>query len=291
MATAFPTTPTFLTTDPSFNDYRPTMGPAGEHGDLRTHAGARRRQPDDAADDRRRQQSQPVAVPVGLAAGLTDPARLVLGETKATSCSTAPSSNSEVPRQRLAGRQTTARTPTLISGTTGAYYPKWALGAPGSSPRTPVPRRPSPPLQSDLHPRRRRADRNVDGKIDLSNTCRLFGGMPAVMSSDLPQDRLCRPADARNWNGPNSPATIQRELQLHLPQRWTQTAFSVSSPLELDALVSSFDPHFEGRAPDMFHRRHDDRLSSSIARTGGQLLDLPVQPKNNSVTQVTDARL
>ena len=78
----------------------------------------------------------------------------------------------------------------------------------------------------------------------------IFGGMPAVMSTDLPQIAYAGQPRLANWNGPNTPIEYSENYNYIFLNTPKGTSF-VSSPLESDASISSFDPQYEGRAPDI----------------------------------------
>ena len=243
-----------LSDDPDLPDQRfqlqrlsPDDGPIRHHGDLRAHANEERRRPDDAADDGC-QQSQPLAVPVGLGAGLTNAARLVLGDRQIQRPlqRRQQQQQQKVTRQRLYGRQQQRRQPHADLRHNGRLLSEME---PRRHPvRHRERRRHSLPLQYDLHPRRRRADRQYrrrrcEQRVDVRRHARRDVDRPAA-------DRLCRAAELANWNGPNTPIQYSENYNYIFLNALNDTGF-VSSPLELDASISSFDPQYEGRAPDI----------------------------------------
>ena len=153
MATGFPAL-NFLTSDPSYNDYRPTMNPAGD-----TVIFERTPAPDNGS---------PTTLQLIDDLGNRNPVPFLSGSPPASQ--TRPdwcwaNGNSNVLFNGAAGNSSPVSVwqvgsdganPTVISGTTAAYYPKWNLeGTLFVTENNGL--LPSPATRS--HPRRRRADR------------------------------------------------------------------------------------------------------------------------------------
>ena len=207
--------------------------------------------------------------------------------TNSTSSSTAPAATTAKSHPSASiWSAANGANPTLISGTTGAYYPKWnlegTLFVTENDGGTPSPCNTIFTLGGVAQ------TANIDG-VDANNVS-MFGGMPAVMSTDLPQIAYAGQPKLANWNGPNTPIQYSENYNYIFLNALTDTGF-VSSPLESDASISSFDPQYEGRAPDISPDGtmivFESNRPSGAANYSIWLYSL----KNKSVTQVTVSTL
>ena len=199
-------------------------------------------------------QSQPCAVPVGLGAGLTDAARLVLGDRQ----SQRPvqrrqrnnSNKSPVSVMRLAGSD--GAEPDADPRHDGCLLSEVEpRGHSCSSPRmtvgTPV------SLQLDLHPRRRRRADRQHRRRSMRASMPMFGGMPAVMSTDLPQIAYAGAAEARRTGTAPTRPIGYSENNNYIFLNTAPRAQLHRAPLEWDASVIVLRSAAPRAAPLTFH--------------------------------------
>ena len=277
MATIFPTTPIFLTSGSSFNDYRPTMDPSGttvifERTPTRDDGGPTTLQMMDVSNP------NPSPFLSGSAPASQTRPDWCWATGKSNVLFNGASSNnskkSPVSVYMVGVVGSTGANPTLISGTTGAYYPKWNLE--GTLFVTENDRGTPSPCNTIFTLGGVAQTANIDG-VDMNNVS-IFGGMPAVMSTDLPQIAYAGQPRLANWNGPNTPIKYSENYNyifLNTPKRHQLRQLSAGIG-RLDLVLRSA---VRGPRSRHFSRRHDDRLRVQSPERCRQLLDLPVQPK------------
>ena len=284
MATIFPTTPIFLTSDSSFNDYRPTMDPSGttvifERTPTRDDGGPTTLQMMDVSNP------NPSPFLSGSAPASQTRPDWCWATNKSNVLFNGASSNKSPVSVYMVSSSSSA-SPTLISGTTGAYYPKWnlegTLFVTENDGGTPSPCNTIFTLGGVAQ------TANIDG-VDANNVS-IFGGMPAVMSTDLPQIAYAGQPMLPNWNGPNTPIKYSENYNYIFLNTLNDTGF-VSSPLESDASISSFDPQYEGRAPDISPDGTMIVFESNRPNGAANYSIYLYSRKNSSVTQVTVSTL
>ena len=289
LATIFPTTPIFLTSDSSFNDYRPTMDPSGtmvifERTPTRDDGGPTTLQVMEVSNP------NPSPFLSGSAPASQTRPDWCWATGKSNVLFNGASSNnskkSPVSVYMVAVVGSGGANPTLISGTTGAYYPKWNLEGTlfvtendGGTPS---------PCNTVFTLGGVPQTANIDG-VDMNNVS-MFGGMPAVMSTDLPQIAYAGQPKLANWNGPNTPIEYSENYNYIFLNTPNGTSF-VSSPLESDASISSFDPQYEGRAPDISPDGTMIVFESNRPNGAANYSIYLYSLKNKSVTQVTVSTL
>jgi len=114
--------------------------------------------------------------------------------------------------------------------------------------------------------------------------------MPAVMAADLPQIAFAGQPMVANWSGPNTGTTYNENYNYIFLNLVSGSSF-LSYPMEPNASISSFDPQYEGRAPDVSPDGTLIVFESNRPNGGNNYAIYLFSLKNNSVTPVTDPSL
>ena len=77
----------------------------------------------------------------------------------------------------------------------------------------------------------------------------MFGGMPAVMSTDLPQIAYAGQPCSHNWNGPNSPTRYNENNNYIFLNHYPRDQLHQQLHWNGAPSVSSFDPQLRGPRP------------------------------------------
>ena len=227
----------------------------------------------------------PVAVPVGLGAGLTNAARLVLGDrqiqrpVQRRQPATASHPSASIWRVGSNGAN-----PTLISGTTGAYYPKWnlegTLFVTENDGGTPSPCNTIFTLEGVAQ------TANIDG-VDSGQRVPIFGGMPAVMSTDLPQIAYAGQPMLATGTAPTRRSNTARTTTTSSSTQQTPNGI-ISSSAGIGRLGQRPSIRkYEGRAPDISPDGTMIVFESNRPNGGTNYSIYLYSRKNSSVTQVT----
>jgi Tol biopolymer transport system component len=285
LATTFPTL-NYLTTSSSYDDYRPTMNPTG----------------DTVIFERTPHPADQTATTLQMIDNLGDPSPVPFLSGSPPASQTRPdwcwaSGNSNVlfngasrNKSHVSVWQAGAdgSNPTEISGTKGAFYPKWGIGGTEfvtenhGSTAAPV------PCNSIFNLKGIVLANNINGKIP-SGWIPTYGGMPAVMSGALPLIAYAGEPAILDWNGPNTGFSYNEDNNYIFLNTSTPNGFT-TMPMESAASVSSFDSNYEGRAPDVSPDGTMIVFESSRPSGGNYAIYL-FSLQDNSVTQVTDSSL
>ena len=279
MATNYPTL-TYLTSDPKFSDYRPTMNSAGD-----TVIFERTPVPPDGIPTTLQMIndfSNPNPVPFlsgSPPASQTRPDWCWATGNVLFNGAASNSNNSPISVWQVGSDGTN---PTVISGTTGAYYPKWNLE--GTQFVTENDAGSPSPCNTIFTLAGVPENANIDG-VDANNVS-MFGGMPAVMATDLPQIAYAGQPMVPNWSGPNTGNKYNENCNYIFLNLASGSSF-VSHPVESGASISSFDPKYEGRAPDVSPDGTMIVFESSRPNGGNSYAIYLLSLKDGSVKQVT----
>ena len=275
---------TFLTSDASFTDYRPTVNPAGNTVIFErtpVAGGATTLFMIDDLDD-------PEPVPFLSGSPPTSQTRPDwCWSTGQVLFNGADSNSAPVSVWQVGGN---GANPKPISGTTGAFYPKWNLrgdafvtensGA-AASPR---------PCNTVFNLQGIPLAGNVNGKIP-AGWIPTFGGMPAVMAGGLPRIAYAGEPMITDWNGPNSGLQYNENNNYIFLNESTPNGFT-TMPMESGTSVQAFDAAHEGRAPDVSPDGNLVVFESSRPPGGPQTYAIYLfNLKTSTLTQVTDPSL
>ena len=241
----------YLTTSSSFDDYRPTMNPAGDTVIFERTPVPAKGAPttlqmiDDLASPN----------PVPFLSGSPPPS-----QTRPDWCWLAGNSNvlfngaaSNSSPVTVWQAASDGSNPMEIKDTTGAFYPHWNLD--GTQIVTENTRRGIAPNPSNsvFNLKGVLLADTISGKIP-AGWIPTYGGMPAVMSTvmtnGLPNIAYAGQPMIDNWNGPNSGMSYNENNNYIFLNKWTENGIT-TMPMESGASVSSFDTNFEARAPDV----------------------------------------
>jgi Tol biopolymer transport system component len=276
----------YLTTSSSFNDYRPTMNPAGD-----TVIFERTPVPDHGAPTTLQMIDDLGSPnPVPFLSGSSLPA----SQTRPDWCwatgdvlfNGATSNSAPVSVWRVGSN---GANPTPIDGTTDAFYPKWGLEGTEFVTENSSPAAAPKPCNTVFNLKGVPIAWNINGKIP-AGWIPTFGGMPAVMASGL--FNICYAGEPAipNWNGPNTGIQYNENNNYIFLNKQTPNGIT-TMPMEAGASVSAFDPNYEGRAPDVSPDGTTIVFESSRPSGGNIYTIYLFSLKDGSVKQVTKSGL